>query len=65
MSVESEMVAALNAGREAGRIGAPALANPYDGLSGDPRQRVLAKMWRRGYTDGSPIPADWPTDVDL
>lgn len=29
--------------------------NPWDPRSADPRDRVLAQMWQRGYSAGNPV----------
>ena len=66
-TLEGKMAAAARDGRAAARAGK--LRNPpTPGLdSDDPRDRVIAKMWCRGWDDGNPmaaIPDDSTDDTD-
>jgi hypothetical protein len=59
LSVERRMINAYRAGQEAARV-APFRPNPHNGISPDRVERVLSKMWRRGYQSQNPMPT--PTD---
>ncbi|MBP2331239.1 hypothetical protein JOF56_011624 [Kibdelosporangium banguiense] len=54
MSHAAEMRAALHAGRAAAENRQPP-DNPY-ARGATARERVLARMWRVGYSAGNPIP---------
>lgn len=53
------MSRAYRLGRYAAEVGADPLGNPHSGLSDDPAERVLARMWRAGYQHGGHVPAGW------
>lgn len=55
-TVEGRMAAAARAGRSAARAGARRDSNPHDRDHEDPRVRVEALMWWRGWDDGNPMP---------
>lgn len=59
MSIERRMFLAFRAGQEAARVD-PHRRNPHDGTSTDRAERLLSKMWRRGYQSMNPMPN--PTD---
>lgn len=54
MTPAGEMRAALQAGRRAAQQ-KRSPANPYDGIGATARERVLARMWRTGYSAGNPV----------
>lgn len=53
-SIERRMVRAYRAGQDAA-LTAPFRPNPFDGTSTDGAERVLSKMWRRGYQSRNPF----------
>lgn len=55
MSASRKAREALHAGKKAAE-NAERPKNPHDGNSTDPAERVAAKLWRKGYQDGNPIP---------
>jgi hypothetical protein len=62
VTVERRMVDAYRAGERAARDRARWDSNPHHGQGDTAAERVLAKMWRRGYqlvTDER-LPADFP-----
>jgi hypothetical protein len=54
-----EVRAALAAGRAAAQNRQPISANPYRGNADTTRERVLARVWMRGYAFGNPMPVDY------
>ena len=56
VTLEGRMAAAYRAGHAAGQAGRRVITNPHDPRSSDPVQRVLAKMWVRGHSEGNPMP---------
>lgn len=64
-SLESEIVASYRAGRSAAQGSQPSSSNPHDARSALASDRVLAKMWMRGYSAGNPMPdPDSPQDSE-
>jgi hypothetical protein len=53
------MRAALAAGRTAAQNRQHVSANPYRGDADTTRERVLARMWIRGYGAGNPMRVDY------
>jgi hypothetical protein len=51
------MAAAYRDGRDTA-AGGERRVNPWSGADKDPRNRVLAQMWGRGYAAGNPMPDD-------
>ena len=54
--LSARMAAAFKDGRDTARAGERRV-NPWGGLDTDPRNRVLAQMWGRGFSEGNPMPA--------
>lgn len=55
---EARMAEAYKAGQAAVEAREPRSACPHDGDAEDPRERVLALMWLRGWTAGNPVDLD-------
>lgn len=55
-SLEAEIAAAFRAGRSAAQGGQLSSSNPHDARSALASDRVLAKMWVRGFLVGNPMP---------
>lgn len=58
MTPGGEMRAALQAGRLAAQQ-KRSPTNPYNGTGATARERVLARMWRTGYTAANPARVDY------
>lgn len=53
--LETDMAAAYRDGKTAVAARKPRSANPHNRDATDARERVLALMWGRGWSAGSPI----------
>lgn len=58
MTPAGEARDALLAGRKAAQDKQPP-NNPYNGTADTARERVLARMWRLGYSRANPMPVDF------
>lgn len=54
MTAAAQAREALLAGRKAAQD-KQSPANPYSGTAKTPRERVLARMWRLGYSEANPV----------
>lgn len=61
MVFEQVMADAAAEGRAAAKAKTPRRDNPYQSDSADPRERVKALMWRRGWSEGNPVVVDATT----
>ena len=53
--LEARMSAAFKDGRATAQDGEPRV-NPWSGMAETAAERVLSKMWARGYSAGNPMP---------
>lgn len=54
--LERDIVASFRAGRSAAIAGTSWRENPYDAQAELASERLNAKMWMSGYSEGNPVP---------